>query len=1009
MLSSLVFSPLNRVKSVVYASTLVLGLCQSAIGGTLTYDVSGPNGENGRNGRNYSGSSAGHGRDGGNAGPASNGSDAGSVDLSMQDHFNEGQAGPASVVIRSRILPSNGVLQESSVTERLSPASPRIRIIARGGKGGDGGHGGNGEDGGRGRDGTDATRSSRGTDGGRGYDGGDGGNGTPGGDGGRGGRVVVRLAATDLHLGFLLETIDVNGGRGGAEGENGSAGSGGAGGSGGSSTSWQEKTGERSISVSNGDGSFSHRREDVFSTRSNPGGSSGASGSDGRSGRGETHAGMPGPDGSFEFLVTENNGRVSKYHSVSDLRLISYELIETDEVSRDGIIEPSENLTIRNIVIQNTGEMPSPAGKAAVLIGLPQADWLKLPARISIPSLKHNQTFTIVEDYKIQIAPLTAFQQNRRWARSERIDPQASVTRVYYDYKNFSRQQTITITLPIEISEIKVPETLAPGERSAISFRVKNISSKPLGSSTDGKRAVEVLLAQKSQTELPFQFEGLNGEVQLTNGFVEKILSLNPNDETVVEGYLRVPESIEPYSSVDFSASLKFPQLGSLDEARIVQENTTRLRIGQKYRYTPGADILMIVNHNTERNEILAWTNLFKKLGLKFDIWDTNYYGYLNLKRALDDDGSTLMKLYAHKTVILLNNKSDREKSKMGSDALDAEEFVEAASKRLMNFYVIGGQGGVDFLKWLMTTDPDSQGLIENPSDLGQLKSTPASFVRHIDVKKPNEKRWLKRSTTLSSSLYEAYPDQRFVFEGLTNRVNHAYDQVVIRTTIAPARGRASYLSQPDEEVHTEAFVNSEANIRALLLNLPMKKKLNLLGKLNAVHLESVPHVSEYLYQAVLHDIVEEIDLWRRAPKAFHKTNRVAMNMQYFLSYVDSRFRFAQNDVSDQMKLLIASLAAIDCYLDAIPDSVLEDYLRADFDLWMDTQWPKIFEGNHGTAKKLFDAKKMALRKSIKARGKVLVGLDDVEVLRHLLVFPAKRELKTTDEILKYGNLVDKP
>lgn len=213
----------------------------------------GPNGEDGKPGRDGATGLAGRGgvsRDM----PGENGK-AGRNATNGKDGA-EGRNGPIIEVEAMEVRAFDGRERLILMELRVAGETPRyflrkfngpaLRVVSRGGKGGDGGLGGKGGDGGRGGDGIRA---------GDGGDGGQGGRGGDGGRGGNGGNITVRQSTPDLSKALVALS---------ERGEPGQGGAGGAGGRGGEpgSTLSASEGNDRLVSISGRDGGQGQQGDD---------------------------------------------------------------------------------------------------------------------------------------------------------------------------------------------------------------------------------------------------------------------------------------------------------------------------------------------------------------------------------------------------------------------------------------------------------------------------------------------------------------------------------------------------------------------------------------------------------------------------------------------------------------------------------------------------------------------------------------------------------------------------
>lgn len=665
--------------------------------------------------RGADGRNAPHGIDGGqqepgtDAGFSTPGKDGGLIDVTLRD-LNAGEAAPLLV----HIFGSVGTTRfDQIVTYQQNSKVNVIKLDASGGRGGDGGRGGNGGPGLAGRSGTDATKGSSGTNGTDGTSGADAGNGSPASDGGDGGPIRVRLDAKDAHLAILVN-YKTEGGSGGYAGVHGKGGSGGPGGSGGDDYSEDETvelspdcSGTEERVISNGDGSFSTTSSPKCIPRSQTiyhrqaGGKDGEPGPKGNDGTGDISAGKSGLPGAFEFIVTEEDGSTQRYTSVYDLHLESYDYVDEN---RDGVFRPGEKVIVSNIVVRNSGHMPSPYGNSKALVTLRLGDWFVAnPLELEIPSVPGKASLPISGTLEFTIKENTIISSNKPFEILDSVTPVSYLTRVNKTFAGFELPKTVRISYPIEISPlVSSRRAVGPGESVEIFWKVTNVSSKDFGVQNEVDSSITTKLfgvtaEQGAQVSFIADSGGLkSGTVAsqlsgpLSSAFEQSISTLAAGDSLVIAGELKFNEDLEAYTTVSLAQSLAIKNLTN-SGLQTIQQNTFQFTISQIYRQTADADFLLVLNDQTSREEYLAWTELGKRLGLKFDIWDISYHGFLSLSRIIADAEKALFEAYAGKTIVLVNTQqADRTRPQ---DLLELREFFLAAKNYNTNLVILGGTG----------------------------------------------------------------------------------------------------------------------------------------------------------------------------------------------------------------------------------------------------------------------------------------------------------------------------
>ncbi|MCB0412060.1 MAG: hypothetical protein KDD22_06005, partial [Bdellovibrionales bacterium] len=405
--------------SKILTLTILFAVCQFVFAADVQLDLSGKDGRPPMDGAccdNKSRTTSPYDRaeSGDDAIPGTPGKSARGADLSLRDQGNRGQ-----VLIYGTIYDDFG--QER--IEKSMGLTASLFIDASGGNGARGGIGGRGQSGCHGKDGNSSSAfAANGDDGCDAGDGGNGTIGKNGGDGGQI-RIYIPKDQTHLALLVNADVSHGNGGapgRNGGGGDGGTRGSGvqyvsgskkvcyfvpdppssssssGSDGFGGGFGSSGSGSGGGLQDLGNGYSSFESSLRplpganfelymdkfagvagDVFNellgVKAATAGEScsyqdtyargrdGSSGRDGRPGTARISGGANGRDGSLEFIVVDEDGTQHSYRKPFDLRLVGYSISDkAPGGNNDGVFEPGEELTISNITVVNSAEMPSP-------------------------------------------------------------------------------------------------------------------------------------------------------------------------------------------------------------------------------------------------------------------------------------------------------------------------------------------------------------------------------------------------------------------------------------------------------------------------------------------------------------------------------------------------------------------------------------------------------------------------------------------------------------------------
>jgi hypothetical protein len=621
-----------------------------------TFDVSGQDGPQGADGRHGpSGSVTGQNGDSGtNAGPSTPGDSAGMINLELKADDAAG-----SVSLSGDMVLARGEKRQIRNLVVVGETGT-IELLATGGQGGRGGNGGNGGNGCYGHRGSDATQYSWGSDGGRGGDGGDGGMATSGARGGDGGNIVVTLSEDDTPLLMLLHHA-VKQGAGGIAGKNGIGGAGGSGGSGGSSYSWTTTSSSR-----NSDGTYSTHTH----YHSNPGGSDGPSGSSGSNGNARVVAGANGEVGSFAIRVTDGTSSTT-YESRYDLRLVSF---SHENLNEDAVYEPREVVRVFDLEVENVGGMPTPK-KDELSLALATGGWVKPePGELKCrPGLPPGERFKVPGELRFRIADHTPDKPSEPLEVEESIYQRAMLPSVHRDFESYQtgdaiQQGKFVIRYPARLSAVSNLNSLAAGEATRIRFTVTNQSRFSLGTASETKRVLRVRVATSEDSELGDEhvelvIAGPGGDQVIAPqaGWTHELATLGAGEETTVELVARIKAGAPEYLRFGAIVTLELGEIDAPEKPRPIQLRGFDVRVARPFAVSD-ADLLLVVNHRTTREEIEAWEQVGERLAFKTAIWDLSRERHLDLEKPLSD-GISLSDWFAHKAIVVLDNAIENTKS----------------------------------------------------------------------------------------------------------------------------------------------------------------------------------------------------------------------------------------------------------------------------------------------------------------------------------------------------------
>ena len=579
--------------------------------------------------------------------------------------------------------------------------TPETEIFcdAHGGDGGHGGSGGYGGRGARGSRGSSATQYSSAGDGGNGGDGGRGGAAADGSDPGGGGDVVFELDFRDTDL-AVLTGCDVRAGRPGKAGRPGRGGPGGHGGSGGSGTSWTETY----TTTENGQ-TVTKRR-----TESRPSGSDGRDGRTGPDNHEPAFDGREQPPGTMTFVVVDADGQpLGHYRQVYDLELLGFEICSGNV---DGIYEPGEEILVTNLRLRNrAGEnrLPTPPG-SPVRISFKRNGYLETSGELVLnESLGPDEETSFAGPVVLKTRDLGDHEIPRvgdAWNADQAIEANAVLESVRHEFESFDTARSLHLRFPIEVTPISGPNSMAPGDRKRIFWRVRNVSRRDFGSRSASKRMIATSLHRDggglSEKELAF-FAHDGSKANLASGAAHAIEHLPPYDatletEVLVEGHISIGEEAEAYEEAQLRLDLSLGRLGEPSTLRRIQGRERTIRIARTYRRSSDSEILLVTNSRSTRDEVEAWHELVGSFGMRADVWDVAYNRRFDLSKQAPVR-ERLVEDFAGKTMIVLNNRFEvaagleaRERIVNAAAFVDNTALLKAVAEEAVSFLFVGNE-----------------------------------------------------------------------------------------------------------------------------------------------------------------------------------------------------------------------------------------------------------------------------------------------------------------------------
>src|SRR5205085_8137439 len=106
----------------------------------------------------------------------------------------------------------------------------------------------------------------------------------------------------------------------------------------------------------------------------------------------------------------------------------------------------------------------------------------------------------------------------------------------------------------------------------------------------------------------------------LVSGFEIAVPRLEGKQTATFEGTIAIAPDAPPYTSARLVASAELGHIAAPQTLRPIQLQELTMRVGQPFD-EQGADVLVVTNNRTTREEVSAWQALVRSLDLTSSVW----------------------------------------------------------------------------------------------------------------------------------------------------------------------------------------------------------------------------------------------------------------------------------------------------------------------------------------------------------------------------------------------------
>ncbi len=360
-----------------------------------------------------------------------------------------------------------------------------------------------------------------------------------------------------------------------------------------------------------------------------------------------------------------------------------------------------------------------------------------------------------------------------------------------------------------------------------------------------------------------------------SDGVTREIELLEPGASIEVEVVVAFKNDATDYCSFSGLCAL---QLGSDERPtapRRVQLSGFHLRVARPFSVDE-ADVLLVVNHRTERAVIEAWEALAARLSARIAVWDLSREGHLDLERPLDD-GRSLAQRFSGKAVVVLNNEIDGPDGPSRAHAwLRSEQVTRAAASGLDLAFVGKGPNLRHLLLAGARRDELAPMVRSNAQVVAALRSgvhaATAVCYRSYRLRfwaKPQAS-WLeRRAHSLSRALERSFPSQRHavVFRFAPELVATSWwwgsrwkvGTLETLQVLAPIGNAVVQLTVEDPHLAEPSYVRTAASTATVLAMFDFDEQLERLRRSMLPEAGAETRVLEAIVDALVVDVIEEL------------------------------------------------------------------------------------------------------------------------------------------------------
>ncbi|MBM4088461.1 MAG: hypothetical protein FJ276_03390 [Planctomycetes bacterium] len=345
--------------------------------------------------------------------------------------------------------------------------------------------------------------------------------------------------------------------------------------------------------------------------------------------------------------------RVAQYVERYEVEIVDYELVIQDQFA-----EPTSGIRVPNVRVRNRGGMPTPSTHP-VEVELVGGPWLKPEScLLRVPrSLEPGEEFLFQDEVLTATVPdIDTVPEGEPLGETDRVNVLVSQSGVKRRFANLHVRKPFTVAFPADIQAVTSLESATPGSAALLEIQVSNRSAADLGSGCSSGRflGVRVELRDRDMAGHVMLLDLAGRHVPWDLGYEQELPVLKSGETAVITTIVGVLPGAPSYRKAELAVTLQLGERESPAQRRDRHRRNFPLRVADAYVFDAAADVLLITNHGTTKEELAAWKTTADHLGQRMNVWDISLNDSLTLSDSLAH-GQNLLRDFHGRTIVLCN------------------------------------------------------------------------------------------------------------------------------------------------------------------------------------------------------------------------------------------------------------------------------------------------------------------------------------------------------------------